>query len=662
MSNSEEIQQRAVTEHLFAQMRWMPVLALIPLTVIALVLWQHAPSLQILLWLGFMALGEMVLLLVTRMPINERAGTWQSSLRLFAGMQLVLALGWSSVLFWFLDYLHPWQIASIAIVLMAVAAAGLNSLSWHWPTYAVSLMVLLVPVGSVLIFNYDDFLLHSLGVMAFLMLPLAGYVSRREYLERIVLVMAEADKVELTSTLQQRSHELSRMRKQLKTLKDTDSLTGLISGERWKSQFVETYINQQNSERIAIFFVDIRHFRKINQRWGTLVGDRVILEVAGHLVAFVDHQNVCHLSADEFVFSAPVKNEQAAIELAQGLARYLRLPIQLGLEGVSIHPEPAIGIALYPDHSTDIDTLLDYAALANHHCKGKYSSKAYSLFSAEIANATRRYIDLEMGLKQAIAKRELELLYQPQVELQTGAIIGAEALLRWHSSTLGAVSPVEFIPVAENSGLILQIGDWVLEQACATLARWQKQFGPGVHLAVNVSAMQLTARDFAERLARHLERHGCDSRGLHVEITESAIMDNPELAMRVLKKLRLMGVGTALDDFGTGYSSLSYLKDMEIDYLKLDRSFISNVNTSPKDRAITESVIHMAKAIGLKLVAEGIETEEIGNALCAMGCDYGQGWLYGRPMHERSLVSMLIGPELPGSQAPGSVPAAGEGR
>ncbi len=653
MSISEEVKQRAMATHLFEQMRWMPVLALIPLAIIALVLWEHAPSIPVLLWLVTMTLAEMLLMVVTRLPIGEREVTPKLSLRLFVVLQLGLAVGWVSVLFLFADYLNPWQIASIAIVLMAVAAAGMNSLSWHWPTYAVTMLVLLVPVGVVLILNYDDFLLHSLGLMAFLMLPLAGYVSRSEYLGRLDLVMAEAAKIELTSTLQQRSHELSRMRKQLKTLQDTDSLTGLISGERWKSQFTETYSQYKGDERIAIFFVDIRHFRKINQRWGTLVGDRVILEVAGHLVAFVDHQNVCHLSADEFVFSAPVKDEQAAIELAQGLARYLRLPIQLGLEGVSIHPEPAIGIALFPDHSDDIETLLDYAALANHYCKGKHTNKSYSLFSTELANSTRRYIDLEMGLKQAIAKHELELLYQPQVELESGRIIGAEALLRWHSSTLGAVSPVEFIPVAENSGLILQIGDWVLEQACATLARWQKQFGTGLHLAVNVSAVQLTSRDFAERLARHLERNGCKPEGLHVEITESAIMDNPELAMRVLKKLRLIGVGTALDDFGTGYSSLSYLKDLEIDYLKLDRSFISNVNTSPKDRAITESVIHMAKAIGLKLVAEGIETEEIGSALSAMGCDFGQGWLFGRPMQERALVA-LARPEAPGARVNGA--------
>src|SRR5690606_6981419 len=465
------------------------------LAIIALVLWEHAPTWQVLLWLVTMTLAEMLMIVLTRQPISEREVAPKLSLRLFVILQLSLAVGWVSVLFWFASYLNPWQIASIAIVLMAVAAAGMNSLSWHWPTYALSLLVLLVPVGGVLILNYDDFLLHSLGLMAFIMLPLAGYVSRSEYLGRLELVMAEADKIELASVLQQRSHELSRIRKQLKTLKDTDSLTGLISGERWKSQFVETYSHSKNAERIAVFFVDIRHFRKINQRWGTLVGDRVILEVAAHLVAVVDHQNVCHLSADEFVFSASGKGEQAAIELAQGLARYLRLPIQLGLEGVSIHPEPAIGIALCPDHSDDIATLLDYAALANHYCKGKHTNKSYSLFSTELANSTRRYIDLEMGLKQAIAKHELELLYQPQVELESGRIIGAEALLRWHSSALGAVSPVEFIPVAENSGLILQIGDWVLEQACATLARWQKQFGTGLHLAVNVSAVQLTSRD-----------------------------------------------------------------------------------------------------------------------------------------------------------------------
>lgn len=639
MSVSEDVTQRVIAEHLFTQMRWMPVLALIPLIIIALVLWEHAPSLQILLWLGGMTLTEMILMALTWRAGGEREAVTRLSLHLFAGLQLALALGWVSVMFWFSGYLHPWQTASISIVLMAVAAVGLNSLSWHWPTYAISLLVLLLPLGATLTFGHEGYLLRSLGLIAFSMVPLTGYVARREYLQRLNLVMAEADKIELASTLQQRSHELSHMRKQLKTLKDTDSLTGLISAERWKSQFMENYGDKQD-ERVAVFFVDIRHFRKINQRWGTSAGDRVILEVAGHLAAFIDHQNVCHLSADEFVFSSPVRDEQEAVELAQGLARYLRLPIQLGLEGVAIHPEPAIGIALFPDHSTDIDILLDYAALANHHCK-KHSSKAYSLFSTEIANSTRRYIDLEMGLKQAIANQELELLYQPQVELQTGSIIGAEALLRWHSATLGTVSPVEFIPVAENSGLILQIGDWVIEQACATLARWQRQFGPHLHLAVNVSAVQLTARDFAERLGRHLERYGCDSHGLHVEITESAIMDNPELAMRVLKKLRLMGVGIALDDFGTGYSSLSYLKDLEIDYLKLDRSFISNVTSSGKDRAITESVIRMAKAIGLKLVAEGIETDEIGSTLCAMGCDYGQGWLYGRPMPEPSLAAMI---------------------
>jgi EAL domain-containing protein (putative c-di-GMP-specific phosphodiesterase class I) len=313
---------------------------------------------------------------------------------------------------------------------------------------------------------------------------------------------------------------------------------------------------------------------------------------------------------------------------------------------MEIHSSASVGLAFCPDDAKDSDTLLRYADLAMYQAKDA-GRGTYSFYSSDLDWRVREDMQMHNRLKDAIAQGHLSLHYQPQVDVATGDIKGAEALLRWHDPVLGQVCPARFIPVAESTGLILALSDWVLETACTQIAVWM-QAGTPLRVAINVSAQQFRQFDLPEKVGNALARTGAQAQWLDIEITESSAMKQPDQAREQLDALVALGCRVALDDFGTGYSSLSYLKALPIHKLKIDKSFMNGIPHNASDVAIARAIIAMAKSLGLKLIAEGVETDAQLAFLRQYGCETYQGWLFAKAMSATALTERLCAPTRTG--------------
>jgi diguanylate cyclase (GGDEF)-like protein len=650
--------QMSLVEHLFERMRWVHLLTLIPMVMLTLVLADLVPRAWVTAWAISLLAVEAALAVLCELKHHHTLELKSQSWWLFySALHVVASVLWMLAGVAFFQSIEPWPATVIIITILAVVMGGLSALSWDWRLYAAGNLVLLLPIAVWHVMQYDNVILFSLGVSSLVMLPIVTFISWRENRERADFIRAELDKNRLLSDLDIRSAELSQIRSKYSSLRDTDSLTGFSTLTKWKDNVAMAMRSvSQRHGRIAVLVVDLRRFTKINQRWGKGVGDQVLRLMAQRLEELFGHGRVSRQSADEFVVMLAIRDSESAREAATRIYKYLSVPLMVGEAEVNM--EPAVGIAIYPEHGMDVEALVECANLANHHVKSNASGFS-AFYQPVLAETTRRRIDLEIALAKAIQRNELYLVYQPQVSISDGRIIGAEALLRWNSATMGAVSPMEFIPVAEQTGQILAIGQWIIREVCRDLRRWQTMAGSDFHVAVNVSPLQLRSDSLGRDLLSVLGQEKLPPQALHVEITESAIMENPIDAMRVVAEIRKAGIRVALDDFGTGYSSLGYLKNIEIDYLKLDQSFIRTINVNAKDRAIAQSIISLAKALGLQVVGEGIETMDVWETLRDHGCDYGQGWFFGRPVLRAEMERIIVGrgrsnPDRIGDRGPAS--------
>jgi len=398
---------------------------------------------------------------------------------------------------------------------------------------------------------------------------------------------------------------------------------------------------------IAIMFIDLDRFKIINDTLGHQVGDELLREVACRLSAVVRETDfVARLGGDEFVVILPAINTPAdAAVVANKIIATLSTPIQA--EGHELHTSPSIGISLFPDDGPDGDTILKNADTAMYHAKAAGRNN-YQFFAAEMNRVTAERLDIERKLRHAIARNELTLCFQPQFGAQSMQPTGVEALVRWMHPTDGMISPARFIPVAEETGIIVQIGEWVLLNACREMKHWIDAGLQPVRIAVNVSARQLRRRDFCETVAGALAESGLPPELLELEITESSVMENPKEAIAILERLGRMGVTLAIDDFGTGYSSLAYLKLFPIDHLKIDRSFVADIEHDLNDRAIAFGTIALAHSLGLNVIAEGVETEDQLELLRSNGCDEVQGYLFSKPLPSAAAFAFLHARRTPG--------------
>jgi diguanylate cyclase (GGDEF)-like protein/PAS domain S-box-containing protein len=420
-----------------------------------------------------------------------------------------------------------------------------------------------------------------------------------------------------------------------------DALTGLPNRMSLLTRLAQLLPEaRRHGWKIAMMFLDLDRFKIINDTLGHQIGDELLREVACRLSAVVRETDfVARLGGDEFVIILPGIASAADAAIVAGKA-ISALSSAIEANGHELHTSPSIGISVFPDDGPDGDTILKNADTAMYHAKAAGRNN-FQFFASEMNLITSERLNIEHKLRHAIARNELELCFQPQFLAGDRCPTGVEALIRWHHPTEGMISPDRFIPVAEETGIIIEIGEWVLATACREMKRWIDAGLKPMRIAVNVSARQLRRRDFCETVANALTLSGLPAELLELEITESSVMENPQEAIHILERLGGMGVTLAIDDFGTGYSSLAYLKLFPIDHLKIDRSFVADIETDLNDRAIAFGTIALAHSLGLKVIAEGVETEDQLELLRTNGCDEVQGYLFSKPLYSAAAFSFL---------------------
>jgi diguanylate cyclase (GGDEF)-like protein/PAS domain S-box-containing protein len=397
---------------------------------------------------------------------------------------------------------------------------------------------------------------------------------------------------------------------------------------------------ERDHRQVAVMFIDMDRFKNINDSLGHHVGDALLVEVAQRLRDSTRHSDiVARLGGDEFVVVL-TETEIAAIPALAGKI-ISRLGEAYFIAERELSSTPSIGISVYPEDGDSVEELMKNADTAMYHAKAMGRNN-YQFFAASMNESAAEGLALESGLRRALEREEFLLHYQPQIEIASGRIIGFEALIRWQHPEMGLIPPFKFIPIAEETGLILPMGKWVVEEALRQLAAWDKLGVSGLRMAVNLSAHQLRDPTLQEFLVAELARHGLDGKRLELEITESVAMQHPERTTPVLDRLRELGIELAIDDFGTGYSSLAYLKKLPLDRLKLDRSFVMDIEHDSNDATISAATISLAHSLGLAVVAEGVETAAQLEFLRSLNCDFAQGYYFSKPLPAEECTALLV--------------------
>ncbi|MCM3663234.1 EAL domain-containing protein [Mesobacillus subterraneus] len=409
-----------------------------------------------------------------------------------------------------------------------------------------------------------------------------------------------------------------------------DQLTGLRNRRALLDHLDDLVKRKQRSSyEFALLFLDIDRFKYLNDTLGHLVGDQILKQVAERLIDIQKEKcTVYRQGGDEFIIVLEDTDRQGAGEFAQKVLS--RFNESFYFNSQEYYITPSIGISLFPNDGKDSETLIKSADEALYSVKEKGKAH-YQFYRADMNSTGVNVITLEAHLRKAIERRELELYYQPQVNLITNEISSFEALLRWNNSELGFISPAEFIPLAEDTGLIIPIGNWVIDRACRQIKEWTEKTGKPIRIAVNISPKQFLQLDLVRIIKNAIDLYGIDPSMLEIEITEGAMQDTKE-TIPILKKLKDLGITISVDDFGTGYSSLSYLKKFPIDVLKIDQSFIRDIKFNGKDAAIITTIIHLGKSLGMEVIAEGVEEQSQVDFLTDAHCEKAQGFFFARPL------------------------------
>lgn len=435
-------------------------------------------------------------------------------------------------------------------------------------------------------------------------------------------------------------HEQKENEQKIKHMAFHDSLTGLPNRWLFLERLDQAISRPAGDWQGALLFMNLNRFKMLNDLYGHQEGDELLREVAKRMDSLRQNDaTFARLGGDEFVLLLPdVPSPEAMQEVADAMLRFIRAPISTRQREYRL--TASIGISLFPHDGTDPSELMRKADIALQAAKD-LGRNGWHLFDPGMLEQIRHKNETEQALRQAMRENEFSLNYQPQFSLQDNTICGFEALIRWTRAGVGPVSPVEFIPLAEEIGLIIEIGDWVLKTACTQLAVWHEAGFTDIRMAINVSAIQLK-QGFADRVARVLVQTGLPARALEIEITESVLMQSFTDHMIELESLRELGIHIALDDFGTGYSSLSYLRQLPIHTVKIDKSFVDDLTNNSTTRHITESIISLSHALGLEIVAEGIESKAQLDFLRQAGCEMGQGYFIARPLQAHAATELLL--------------------
>jgi len=453
-----------------------------------------------------------------------------------------------------------------------------------------------------------------------------GYLVRSETSSRLLVTTLGAALESHRMILQ-----LNTARERARHLATHDQLTGLANRSLFHDRLEQAVAGARRArQKLAVLFVDLDGFKSINDTLGHAVGDGLLRGIARRIASCLrETDTAARLGGDEFaVMLTNLGNELDAATVARKIVAALGEPLQFRQQSTTIRC--SIGIATFPRDAQDAEALLKRSDTAMYHAKQRGGSR-FDFYTDDMNAAIQRRVALEDRLRTALDQDEFVVHYQPQFDLTRGRIIGAEALLRWKHPELGLVSPAHFLPIAEETGLIVPIGDWILRTACDQNARWNREGHRGLRVSVNVSSQQFLEPGLADVVKSALDQSGLVPISLELEITESSLLRDVEVTVNTLRRLKDLGVRLAIDDFGTGYSSLAYLKRLPIDVLKIDQSFIRALTTDPADATITQTIVQLAAGLNLTTIAEGVETLEQLLLLGSYGCSRMQGFLFGKP-------------------------------
>lgn len=435
----------------------------------------------------------------------------------------------------------------------------------------------------------------------------------------------------LVHDLQNENQRVVESQQQIRQLINHDTLTGLPNRVLARERFNQALQLATHGQLTGLMFVDLDHFKHVNDTLGHYAGDQLLQHVASHLrQALRLSDTVCRISGDEFlVIVAGCGSRQEIERLAQKILQAVHLPVQV--EDNQLRPTCSIGVVIAPHDGVSFDVLSQKADLAMYRAK-EPGRNAYSFYDASLADTSGQTFNLLNDLQVGLKNQQFELWYQPIVSLSDRTVVGAEALLRWNHPTQGLVMPNDFIPLAEQSGLMAELGLWVLQQACVDCQHWNLQFEAAVGVSVNISPIQFARGDLEQQVLDSLDRSELPGELLQLELTESLLLENSQRFNLGLAVLRSRGVRLAIDDFGTGYSNLAYLRDFAVHTLKIDRSFMQQLSFEPRQQMLVSTMVKLAANLEMNVVAEGIEDEQTAQLLTVMHCPLGQGYLWGRPM------------------------------
>ena len=463
----------------------------------------------------------------------------------------------------------------------------------------------------------------------------------KNHLEELV----EQRTIELSkanASLRKQIAECRRAEEKINYLAYFDALTNLPNQALFKTHLTRGLgLAKRHQRQLAVMFVSLDHFKKFNNTLGHAMGDRLLRGVAERLLKCVKQgDTVARFRSDEFSLLLTSINEtEDAAAMARHIQEALKTPFNF--DGHELYITASIGISLYPANGEESEILLKNASVALHWVK-RQGGNNYQFYTADMNAKALKRLSLENNLRRALKREEFAVYYQPQVEIDTGRIVATEALVRWQHPELGLISPAEFIPLAEDTGLIVPLGEWVLRSACVQTKAWQETAFTPLRVAVNLSPRQFQQSDLVAVITRILTETGLEPTSVELELTESVIMENAENAVTTLRELQEMGIKISIDDFGSGYSSLGYLKRLPIDILKIDRSFVCDMTKHQKDEAIVMAIITLAHSLKLKVKAEGVETPEQLSSLRLLRCDEMQGYLFSKPLPVESFEQLLL--------------------
>ncbi|MDX2470800.1 MAG: EAL domain-containing protein, partial [SAR324 cluster bacterium] len=426
--------------------------------------------------------------------------------------------------------------------------------------------------------------------------------------------------------------------KKLEKLAYYDLLTNLPNRALFREKLRhELAVSDRKSYQVAVLFLDLDRFKQVNDSLGHDAGDRLLIEVASRLTSCVrSSDTVARIGGDEFTI---ILNEVTDINSVALVAQSIIAEVEKTflIAGNEAYVGASIGISLYPSDATDLDSVIKCADTAMYESKAA-GRGTYQFFTTEMNAINQKRIKLENHLRKALEKGEFTLYYQGKTTVHDLSRTGFEALIRWNNPELGSISPEEFIPIAEEIGVIQSLSTWVINQACAQAAAWKKQGYGNFNIAINLSGKEFSDANLTDKISEALQEHGLTSDFISIEITEGILMENIDMAVKTLKNIKKLGVEIALDDFGTGYSSLSYLKKFPIDYLKIDKSFVQSVFEDPESEVIVEAILSLAHSLKLKVIAEGVETKEQFDFLAKRNCHLIQGYYFSHPCPANEII------------------------